>query len=222
MGKLNIINRDYSIEDTVFLDEPLLDETKPSYIEADDKVAIPFVKFLAAGAVMISSQPGEDASAKNIVIPHEEDNIELCIDNYTNSIETVMESYVAELESFNALPNYSRQDLYKRILSFKTLENNWDGYGAYPLEAESAANALVLLDYIGENIFGNVEDVYPNTNGTITLAWENKYDEVVNVEVGNKMMSYFVDLSGMATTFINNVEINDNEASKLSEFIQLL
>jgi hypothetical protein len=222
MGNLNIIDRDYSIEDTAFIDEPLLDETQLPGIESHDKSDIPFVKLLAAGAVIISSHHGEDASVKNIIVSQEEDNIEICIDNYTNSIEAKMEEYLAELDCFNALPKYSKQDLYKRIISFKTLNNSWDGYGAYPLEAESATNALLLLDSIGENVFGNVDEVYPNNNGTITFTWENESEEVVNIEVGNKTMSYFVDLKGMETSFINNVEIDDEEANKISEYIQLL
>nr|WP_319401013.1 hypothetical protein [uncultured Carboxylicivirga sp.] len=223
MGNLNIIERDYSIEETTFLDEPQTDETIASCISGEDKVGIPLIKIIAAGAVLISSNQANSEVKENVIVSNQkEDNIELCITDYTNSIESSETDYLAELQYFNAIPNFSKQDIYKKVFSFRTLENNWDGYGAYPLEADSAANALLLYDAIGETKFGKVEEIYPNTNGTITFTWENQYDETINVEVGNKTMSYFVELAGIETTFVNNVEINDKEAKKLSDFIELL
>ncbi len=69
---------------------------------------------------------------------------------------------------------HKRYEIIMDILSFKSLHEKWDGFDAIPMEVKSATNAIKLMDYIGENIFCDVTNYYPNPNGTITFEWENK------------------------------------------------
>ena len=107
-------------------------------------------------------------------------------------------------------------------MSFKSLNESWDGFDSIPLEVESASNAIELIDLVGEKTFCSIDDYYPNPNGTISLEWENELDEKISVEVGNNSFSYYVDFTGADVKFFNNQNIDFSNAKRLSEFIQVL
>ena len=119
----------------------------------------------------------------------------------------------------NILKTYTKQELFKEICSFKSLNNNWDGYGAIPLEIESAANAMFLISSLDGNIYGSIDKIFPNPHGTISIIWSNTNDETVSLEIGNKSMSYYAEISHQETEFFDNIKINDSEISKLAAFI---
>lgn len=129
------------------------------------------------------------------------------IDRYINNIK--------ELNNYK-----TKSELIENILSFKTLNNNWDGMGAYPLEIKSCVNSLLLLDFIGDNLFGTVKDYYPNPNGTITFEWSNNQDEEIFLEVGNNTFSYYVSLNSFETKYYNDQTINEENSKVLSTFIK--
>jgi len=117
---------------------------------------------------------------------------------------------------------HKRYEVIMDILSFKSLHESWDGFEAIPVEVKSATNAIKLMDYIGEDVFCNVTNYYPNPNGTITFEWENKDNEVVSVEVGNETFTYFIDLAKTETQFYNNLPLDAEHTQKLSTHIQTI
>ena len=118
--------------------------------------------------------------------------------------------------------NYLKKELVSEILSFKSLENNWDGFGTIPLEVESAVNVITLIDLIGENLSCTIGEIFPNPNGTISLIWNNQSNETISIEVGNGSLSFYVALSSHKTLFFNDIKINSEESGKISKFIELL
>ncbi|CAN5173581.1 hypothetical protein BH23BAC1_BH23BAC1_40810 [soil metagenome] len=135
----------------------------------------------------------------------------------------------SEIQPFNdeaeKIPNYhnfTKKELLKEILSFKSLNNNWDGHGAIPLEIESATNVLMLIEIIGEDLFCRIDDIFPNPNGTISLKWINDLKEKISLEVGNATMSYYVSLTFSKPLFFNDIKINSNETKEISKYINQL
>lgn len=64
----------------------------------------------------------------------------------------------------------SMKEIVERIKSFRELKQNWDGYGAEPLEPSVIVAALHFVDLIGCS--PNIE-VFPTALGTIQFEWEN-------------------------------------------------
>lgn len=144
------------------------------------------------------------------------DSIE-CTQKISNDIKT----YVDKINYINN--NYiSKYSIIESILSFKSLNNNWDGYNSIPLEIKSASNAILLLDLIGDDLFCSVKDFYPNPNGTISFEWNNSEDESVFLEVGNTTFSYYVTYNSMETKYFNKQVLNEENSKLLSTFIKAI
>lgn len=144
------------------------------------------------------------------------DSIE-CTQKISNDIKT----YVDKINFINN--NYiSKYSIIESILSFKSLNNNWDGYNSIPLEIKSASNAILLLDLIGDDLFCSVKDFYPNPNGTISFEWNNSEDESVFLEVGNTTFSYYVTYNSIDTKYFNKQVVNEENSKLLSTFIKAI
>lgn len=115
-----------------------------------------------------------------------------------------------------------RLQIIKNIIAFKSLNENWDGYGALPLELESAMNAVTIVDFLTEKHLQKVSDYYPNPHGTITFEWENEHEEIINLEIGNVKMSYFVKRNHHNTIMKDNIEIIEKSIIELTQFIEQL
>src|SRR5690606_20136204 len=72
--------------------------------------------------------------------------------------------YIQQVNKFST-PLVVREDLVNEILSFKSLKENWDGYGAVPLEIKSASNALNILNKLDNTSISKVNEIYPNPHG---------------------------------------------------------
>lgn len=116
----------------------------------------------------------------------------------------------------------SKKDLIKDILSFGYLKLNWDGYGAIPLEVETAANAIEFINLLPEKIYSKIEQVYPNPNGTLSCMWSNNFNEEIAIEIGNNTMAYYVQMAKKETFYLNNVFINEEAVNKIVEFINAI
>jgi len=116
--------------------------------------------------------------------------------------------------------NFSRQELIKEIISFKSLEQSWDGFNALPLQVESAFNAIYLIDFIGEKNIKKLAEIYPNPNGTISFRWLNEFGINISLEVGNKSMSYYLEIEEGKPEFFNQIFINQEEREKLARIIE--
>ena len=217
MNKIEIIERENSLEDiqaifrqvsySIGTDTPILKTGKS-----------PLLTSLVVGACFLSN-PSE---SKGFELKETSDNYIESTFNYHETIGTSISEYINELGSISVNQNTTKHDIIRDILSFKALNNNWDGYGSIPMEIDVASNTISLIDLVGENLFCTIEDYYPNPNGTISLIWENEANEKVSVEVGNNTMSYFVELSSIDVEFINDAKINLEEADRLSRFISVL
>lgn len=132
-----------------------------------------------------------------------------CFDELSNDLDSII-SFL----NLCSISNVKR--LAIRKINIVEFENN-----------ENPSEILTYLlnpDLVGENVFCLINDYYPNPNpnGTITLEWINNQNEMVSVEVGNSTFSYFVELSSEDVQFFNKKNINEREAKKLSEYIQVL
>jgi hypothetical protein len=115
-----------------------------------------------------------------------------------------------------------KKDVIDKIIAFRSLNENWDGYGALPLEVKSASSAIQFILLLNDRIIEKINDVYPTPNGTVSLVWENEKNERLALEVGNNTLSYYVKLNSQKPIFFNDIEINVKEANTISNFIKAL
>lgn len=139
----------------------------------------------------------------------------------SQKIGNEISNYVDRINYLNKNYN-SKYTIIENILSFKSLNNNWDGFNSIPLEIKSASNAIKLLDLIGDDSSSSVKDFYPNPNGTITFEWYNNQDETVFLEVGNSTFSYYVEYNSIETKYFNKQVINEENSKLLSTFIKAI
>ncbi|MGM8360999.1 hypothetical protein ACSV4D_03680 [Flavobacterium sp. ARAG 55.4] len=139
----------------------------------------------------------------------------------SQKIGNEISNYVDRINFLNKNFN-SKYSIIENILSFKSLNNNWDGFNSIPLEIKSASNAIKLLDLIGDDSASSVKDFYPNPNGTITFEWYNEQDETVFLEIGNSTFSYYVEYNSIETKYFNKQIINEENSKLLSTFIKAI
>ncbi len=143
------------------------------------------------------------------------------IETYKKYVETPFNLYLSEYkqlyEHTSALENFLNE-----VLSFKSLKNNWDGYGAIPTEVKSATQTISIAHKLPERLLSKLSEVFPNPNGTVTLEWENYSGERLVAEVGNFSFSYYVKLNALTPKFYNDVQISDETIQELSTNIRKL
>jgi len=127
-------------------------------------------------------------------------------------------TYVDKLKkvSYKKLTKFQ---IIEEILSFKSLENSWDGFSAKPLGIKCATNALKILDSLGENELSKISDFYPNPNGTISFEWENLNEEIISLEIGKDTFSYYVSFNSVETRYFNKQNFNSEDISIFKNFI---
>lgn len=128
------------------------------------------------------------------------------------------------LENYSFCKNNKKSNIWtEKILSFKSLQESWDGYGAVPLEIKSASNAIFFLETLSEKSnIANLSDIFPNPHGTLSLIWENIYNERLSLEIGNNSMSYYYTLNSNSPKFFNNIEIDNNNIETIARTINSL
>jgi len=216
MAKIEIINNERTLDEIQsFYGYAFEQSNLNSAIASKNNV---FLTSLLVGASLVSTN---NVSANSFKLENSNKNEITTTYEYNEAINEGLVKYINNINVISKR-KISKHSLVKNILSYKSLTESWDGYGAIPLEIDSATNSIQLLDLIGENIFCTVSDFYPNPNGTITFEWENSENEIVSLEVGNNTFSYFVEMASLDIMFFNNKSINATEAKKLSEFIQAI
>lgn len=172
-----------------------------------------------AGALMLT--PFSNLSARNHIKASDanlDDVVSFVIESDMNESQ-----YLEEIKSVSALKIFKeKSDIVKDIISFKILENNWDGYGAIPAEIESTTNAVLFVNHLDEEVAGFIYDIFPNPNGTISFLWENESKERLSLEIGNQTMSYYLKLNSQKPQFYNKKEIDKNNINELSELVKML
>ena len=125
--------------------------------------------------------------------------------------------------SANNTPLYiDKYNIIEEIVSFKSLENSWDGYGAKPLGIKCATNAIKLIEAFDNRAIGKITQYFPNPHGTISFEWENDCDEIIAVEIGKDNFSYFVSLNNIDSKYYNNQNFNIENIEMLKEFISAI
>jgi hypothetical protein len=144
---------------------------------------------------------------------------DFCFEDYPNIFLDCDYKYLWD----NMVLDRDKRQSVESILSFKSLEESWDGYGAYPLEVKSASNAIRFLEILDLNSkFYNPTDIFPNPNGTVSLVWENEEDERISLEIGNDAMSYYTKFNTVETEFFNDVEVNEANIENITRKIKAL
>jgi hypothetical protein len=176
---------------------------------------------LMFGSVFI---PTNDVKAENAQKINSSPKIEFVVNN-----ELLLEDYqnnILSLENYNFCFYKNKEDKkewIEKILSFKSLQESWDGFGAMPLEIKSATNAINFLNILSESQdFINPTDIFPNPHGTVSLIWENSYDERLSLEIGNSSLSYYNLYNGSNPEFFNNVELIDTNIETITRKINSL
>lgn len=100
------------------------------------------------------------------------------------------------------------------------LQENWDNEGANRISTKSIANVLSILD---NNLSRPdlISDIYPNQNGFVSIEWRNSSNDIIGLEVGRHMMSYFTNIHN-TSNYYNRLDINDVEMQKLFKRLKSL
>lgn len=107
-----------------------------------------------------------------------------------------------------------------QIQGLGILDENWDGYGAIKVMPICISNAQNIINY--KDIFCNqIQDIYANPNGTISILFENDNDESIGLEIGKESMSYYVAKKD-GNTFVKDASFNEKNYIKLSSYIAQL
>tara|TARA_R110001583_G_scaffold195093_1_gene369023 strand:- start:1514 stop:2161 length:648 start_codon:yes stop_codon:yes gene_type:complete len=215
MSKFEFLDKERSIEEIEGFSSNAIEQSKLSNISTKNNI---YLTSLLVGASLVTSHQSE---AKSFEIRDTNQNHISTTFEYNKTVSNDIVNYINSI-NFISKQTITKYSLITEILSFKSLNESWDGYGSLPLEIESASNAIKLMDLIGEKTFCRVNNFYPNPNGTISFEWINSEKEIVSVEIGNNTFSYFVELSSLKVQFFNNKKINATESKKLAEFIQAI
>lgn len=198
-------NNEFNIED--FVDKK---EQKSSMLRANV-----FLSFAVLGSMSIN--PVQAAQK------YEFSNLDAYVESVSLEKGQKLTQEISEYSNFLLQKTYIDKGLFiENILSFKSLENSWDGYGALPLSIKCAKNAISLLDSFDMSILSKVSDIHPNPNGTITFEWENKDQEIVSLEIGKDTFTYFVDFSSLDTKFYNKQSFSFENIQLLKKYISAI
>lgn len=103
------------------------------------------------------------------------------------------------------------------ILRMESLQENWDGFGAIKPLQKCIDNAKSIILYLGEPFCKYINDIFPNTNGTISFTLRN-YKTVIGLEIGLYDMSYYV-ITDKGASFVKNAHFSSDDYDKLGEYI---
>lgn len=162
------------------------------------------------------------------VIWEDSDGLQEKIESYikaNSEYEAKLQKYEEIAEDFNKHVTDERyqavmNEIRATILSYNALANNWDGYGAIPVGINNANLALYLLDFLTPAAIKQMDDCYPESNGTISMQWKNKMQEKVSVNIGASSMSFYVKMSGVETEYYNKVVLNEQNGKLLCQKIE--
>lgn len=194
-------------------------ESSKSSPESESKIFR--VAYSIAGTVIFAFQ------TQSVELPQmlRDDNIIIINDNHINTYITnnlSLDPYIKGLKKYLPSSGGLKDDIICKIIGFKSLNESWDGYGALPLEVKSASNAINFIHHLDMSLVNKISDVYPNTNGTVSIKWEDG-DERISLDAGNESFSYYVKFNSQKPKFYNNILFNNVEAiTVLAESISAL
>ena len=113
-----------------------------------------------------------------------------------------------------------RQTLLDQLMSFKSLIHSWDGYGAAPTTARCAASAVRVMEGLSNQAIEELNDFFPNTNGSVSFKWVNTLGEKLSLSVGSDTFSYYCKRNGVDVEMYDEVIINRETIKKLNSDIR--
>lgn len=202
--------------DNIFENDDITQTASATYYNKKNRN---FGKYLLSAGIILSCNVVE--ANPNIFFNNNNIVNEQYIENYFKNIDFPLNEYLSEINIITNIKT-TKKELFSKIISFVSLKNNWDGYGAIPLETKSSINAFEIINQLPNKLVEQIEDIGPNSNGTITIDWINNSNEEVSVEIGNSVFSYYVKFNSQPLIFVDNIEINNNQINKLSNFVSKL
>lgn len=156
---------------------------------------------IALGSCFSSAEdildPGYSVPAQSINVLFEDDSVNAIIRESTQSVRSNM---LVRLSHF-----------------FNTLnEENWDEYGAYPIERQSYENAISVVNNTSEEVL-KLWNVFPSPNGTI--SFEFKAREIAAMSVGNKDFSFVARRRGDREVLKNKTRFVIKDAVRALEIM---
>jgi len=112
------------------------------------------------------------------------------------------------------------EDIVSNILSFHTLKQDWDGYGAIPSNVKTCANSISFLVEVKE-FKDYITEVYPNPHGTISIEWEKLNNERLVVEIGEDGFSFYIKYDD-EPLITGEFDTSDIAAEKISQHLKKL
>jgi hypothetical protein len=91
---------------------------------------------------------------------------------------------------------YQEYAAHQILSQLSELPENWDGYGAAPIECDTANNAHRALNVL--LLSAPVPEITPNTNGTVSFEWESRFGHA-HLEIGRTRFSFYVRLAAGPT-----------------------
>lgn len=184
--------------------------------------AIPYRSLIIGTALAAVSVLGTDVNWEDNEVLREK--MELYI-KANCEYEANLQKYEKIAEDFNKHVTDERyqavmNEIRATILSYNALTNNWDGYGAIPVGINNANLALYLLDILTPAAIKQIDDCYPESNGTISMQWKNELQEKVSVNIGASSMSFYVKMSGVETEYYNKMVLNEQNGKLLCQKIE--
>ncbi|MFV8321807.1 hypothetical protein [Flavobacterium sp. LS2R12] len=210
MNNYNIVDINYTND---FIQE-IVDEKYNSYISLKP---LSYILLFGVTTVFGANLPQEKAPVFKTSEIEIMSNFDFQIEEYQKDI-LLNENY-CDIECVNN----EKKEWIETILSFKSLHESWDGFGALPLEIKSASNAITFLQNIDSKFdFISPVDVSPNPSGTVNLVWENEDNERLAVEIGNKELSFYTKFNNVEPEFFNNIDITTYNIEDITRKIQAL
>ena len=97
--------------------------------------------------------------------------------------------------------------MQEKLSEFVDLGENWDGYGGIPLLKEVSNVASQFITSLNSVYIDQITDIFPNPNGTVSIEWENKKQEKISLEIGQRNYSYFINYNNKEPKFVNGENI---------------
>lgn len=118
-------------------------------------------------------------------------------------------------------PNKLRSDFLELLGGYETLKPDWDGYDALPPFPEILERAKDLIQALPDESVLPIDDIFPNSNGTVTIEWLNSNKKCA-LEIGLSNYSCFLDMQNTDPVYLSGkdilVDIKDF-TEKLKQFL---
>lgn len=98
--------------------------------------------------------------------------------------------------------NLERESYKQTINSFLLLKHNWDGEGAVPLYDEVAKKSIDFISSLFDVYINKITDIYPNSNGTLSIEWSKDKTNKLSIEIGKSKFSLFFKMTNNEPEFL--------------------